>query len=67
MKNVTLFLSAQGHIFATSRKELVEKAGGGRVSKMYRDGTDGKTYHVGYVVGPRWFVAYAPVKVPVDA
>lgn len=51
-----------GRIYADTVKSLKEQAGG-RVSKMYVDGKDGKTYHVGYVVGNRWFTAYEPVKV----
>jgi hypothetical protein len=34
----------------------------GKVSKMYVDGNDGKTYHVGYVVGSNWLTAYAPIR-----
>ena len=55
------------HIYAETVKELVEKAGGGRVSKMYTDYTKGpkagKVFHTGYVVGKRWFAAFAPVEV----
>lgn len=52
------------HIAATSVKELRQSAGGGRVARMYRDGKDGKSYHVGYVVGPYWFTAFVPMRTP---
>lgn len=49
-------------IFARTVAELKDKAGGGRVSKMYADKADGRTVHVGYVVGRRWFAEYAPIE-----
>lgn len=49
-------------IVVTSVKQLQSYAGGGRVSKMFVDGTDGKTYHTGYVVGPYWFTAFVPLR-----
>ena len=50
-------------IWARTVKELREKCGGGRISKMYRDDPLTKRVdHVGYVVGSRWFWRYAPVK-----
>lgn len=51
-------------VFARTRDELVKKAGGGRISKMYRDKKDGSVVHVGYVVGPHWFEAFQPVELP---
>ena len=56
-----LYIDQYGsRIWAASRKELVERAGGGRVNKMYCDKKDGSTVHVGYVVGKRWFTCYIP-------
>jgi hypothetical protein len=34
----------------------------GKVSKMFVDSKDGKTYHVGYVVGQHWLDAYVPFR-----
>jgi hypothetical protein len=51
-------------IWARTVKQLRERAGGGRVSKMYVHKLDGRTVHVGYVVGRHWFAAYAPVERP---
>lgn len=51
-------------VFARTRDELVRKAGGGRISKMYRNKKDGSVVHVGYVVGPHWFEAFQPVENP---
>jgi len=36
------------------RKELLEQLGYAKAGKMYRDTKDGKTRHVGYVIGPYW-------------
>ena len=51
-------------IWARTVKELRDSAGGGRVSKMYRDKADGQTVHIGYVIGRRWFSAYVPLEKP---
>ncbi len=60
-----LYRDQYGNCFhARTLKELREKAGGGRVSKMYIDRKDGTTLHTGYVVGQHWFTAYAPVERP---
>lgn len=60
-----LYIDQYGdHIYASTIRELREKAGGGRVFKVYVDGTDGKTYHVGYGVGRRWFSAFTPYRQP---
>lgn len=40
------------------RKALVEMLGYKHVDKMYRDKRDGRTVHVGYVVGPHWVTLY---------
>ena len=57
----TLYLDQYGNKFvAMTVKELVAKVGGGRVGKMYRDKKDGRTVHVGYVVGCHWLTAYRP-------
>ena len=54
------------HILARSTKELREKAGGGRLFKIYVDKIAGehagKSVHCGYGVGHRWFNAYAPME-----
>lgn len=61
---LTLYLDQYGNKwFARTIKELREKIGGGRVSKMYRDTKEG-TKHVGYVVGPHWCEAFQPVRLP---
>ena len=36
--------------------------GGGRVSKMYVDKKDGRSVHIGYVVGQHWLTAYQRVE-----
>lgn len=56
-------------VFARTIKELRERAGGGRVFKIYKDCasvTHGTiTKHVGYGVGHRWFNEFAPVERPI--
>lgn len=55
----TLFIDQHGQpIQASSAKELAERAGGGRVAKMYSDKKNGRTMWTGYVVGRRWFTAF---------
>jgi hypothetical protein len=50
-------------VWARTVKELQQKSGGGKVSKMYVDKKDGRTVHKGYVVGQRWFSAYSPIEI----
>lgn len=62
----TLFIDQHGsHYFPDSIRKLRKLIGNGssRVSKMYIDGTDGKTYHVGYIVGKHWLTAYTPMRI----
>lgn len=59
----TLYLDQYGNRFpAMTIKELSEKVGGGRISKMYRDKKNGRTVHCGYVIGQHWLTAYRPVE-----
>jgi len=62
---LVLYLDQYGQpVWARTIKELQEKSGGGRISKMYCDKKDGRTVHSGYVVGRRWFSAYSPIELP---
>jgi hypothetical protein len=36
--------------------------GGSRVRKMYVDKKDGRSVHIGYVVGQHWLTAYQRVE-----
>ncbi len=47
-------------VFARTVKELCQKCYRSKASRMYRDTKDGRTLHVGYIVGDRWFTAYVP-------
>ena len=59
-----LYIDQYGEpVWAHNLRELKERAGGGRLFKVYND-FDGKSYHVGYGVGSRWFSAYIPYKKP---
>ena len=59
----TLYVDQWGNRFyAQSTRALRDQVGGGRISKMYRDKIDGRTVHVGYVVGRHWLTAYQPVE-----
>lgn len=56
-----LYLDQYGNtFFASTVKELREKVGGGRVSKMYVDLCSARPKHCGYVIGKHWLTAYAP-------
>ena len=58
-----LYIDQYGNRFwAKTVRELRQNVGGGRVSKMYRDKRDGRTVHVGYVIGQHWLSAYSPVE-----
>ena len=49
--------------FARTVAELRHQIGG-HVSRMYVDKKDGRTVHVGYVVGKLWLTAYQIVERP---
>lgn len=40
------------------RKELMEMFCAKKAARMYCDGTDGKTYHTGYIIKSLWFTVY---------
>lgn len=61
-KAKTLYRDQYGNTFmAATVKDLREQIGGA-VSKMYVDDKDGKSWHVGYVVGQHWCTAYVPLR-----
>ena len=37
------------------RKTMLEKLGYKKASKMYVSKTDGRSVHIGYIIGQRWF------------
>jgi len=56
-----LYIDQYGHkLFANTVAELKRMVGRGKLSRMYRDKADGRTVHVGYVIGNRWFTAFIP-------
>ena len=56
-----LYRDQYGNCFVASTvRELREKVGGGRVSRMYQDKKGGSVVHTGYVVGQHWLSAFAP-------
>lgn len=60
-----LYIDQYGNtFFASTVKELREKVGGGRISKMYQDTAGGEVLHVGYVIGQHWLSMYAPYTKP---
>ena len=64
-KPALLYIDQYGApVWARTVTELRDRVGGGRVSKMYADKRDGRTVQTGYVIGKRWFSAYAPVEKP---
>ena len=42
------------------RKELLAKLGAKHAEKIYVDKTDGRTVHVGYVIGGSWWSLFIP-------
>jgi hypothetical protein len=62
-----LYIDQFGNKFwAQTVKELRQQIGNGksRVSKIYCDKADGRTVHIGYVIGQHWLSAYALVEKP---
>jgi hypothetical protein len=61
----TLYIDQWGsRWWAKTVKQLREQIGmgGGRVSKMYADKKDGRSVHIGYVIGRHWLTAYQRVE-----
>jgi hypothetical protein len=64
----TIYFDQYGNKFAATTVAGLRKqigGGGAGVDRMFRDGVDGVTYHVGYVIGGHWLTAYQPVRVAV--
>lgn len=64
-----LYIDQYGNRFgAKTIKELKEEVcpflKSPKVSKMYQDTREGKTMHVGYIVGNHWLTAYRAVRIP---
>lgn len=58
-----LYLDQYGHFWiASTVRELCDRLGYSRASKMYIDKKDGSTVHIGYVVGPHWCAMFQPVE-----
>lgn len=60
-----LYIDQWGNRFwASTVKELRGQIGmgGSRVGKMFVDGKDGKSYHVGYVIGKHWLNCFTPMR-----
>jgi hypothetical protein len=59
----TLYLDQYGNKFyADTVKSLKQQIGKTKASRMYVDGKDGKTYHIGYVIGEHWLTAFQPIR-----
>ncbi len=61
----TLYIDQYGSKYwAKTVRDLRSKVGmgGSRVRKMYADKKDGKSVHIGYVVGDHWLTAYQRVE-----
>lgn len=62
----TLYIDQYGYkYYASTVRELRSQInnGGCRVSKMYADFKNKKTYHIGYVIGNYWLTAYKPMMI----
>jgi hypothetical protein len=61
----TLYIDQYGSKYwAKTVRELRSEVGmgGSKVYKMYADKKDGKSVHIGYVVGAHWLTAYQRVE-----
>jgi len=62
LKPSLLYIDQYGDKFwARTIKELCEKMGVSKASKMYDD-FDGKSYQVGYVIGDHWLLEFTPMR-----
>lgn len=62
---LTLYVDQWGNkFFARTVRELWKQIPG-RCYRMNVDGMDGRTYHIGYIIGQHWLEAYQPVRIPV--
>lgn len=62
---MTLYIDQHGQrYYAKTVKDLRSQIGNGgsKVSKMFGDGEDGKTYHVGYFIGGHWLEGFTPMR-----
>lgn len=58
-----LYIDQYGNRYvAATVADLKRQVGPGRVSRVYVDGRDGHTYHVGYRIGSTWLTAYNMVR-----
>lgn len=46
------------HGLKNPRKDLLDLFGRKHADKMYCDGKDGKSYHIGYIIGGFWLSVY---------
>jgi hypothetical protein len=55
-------IDQNGHAFHDlgphPRQALCARLGRRHADKMYIDGKDGKTYHIGYIIGGLWLTLY---------
>jgi hypothetical protein len=54
------------HALKHPRKDLCDQLGTKHADKMYVDGKDGKTYHVGYIIRGLWLqvLEVIPMRIP---
>lgn len=52
----------QRAVSAKTVRELAEQVGYKSAQRIFRHKKGGSRVHVGYVIGPYWFIEYAPVE-----
>lgn len=60
----TLWLDQYGNRFKSTTLAELRRQIPGRCSKMFVDKKDGRTVHVGYVIGQHSLSAFRPVELP---
>ena len=60
-KQVTFYVSQYGDKFYAYTLKQLRTQLSGRCQRMMQDGPNGEIHHVGYVIGPLWLTAYAPL------
>ena len=61
--NFRLWLDQYGNRFTSRTLKELRQQISGRCAKMYVD-RNGRSVHVGYVIGQHWLSMYAPVEIP---
>lgn len=55
------------HGLVKPRRDLLTRLGGKHASRMFRDKKDGRTVHVGWIIGGLWLTVYEVTPMELEA